>query len=141
MNAKQQYYLVGLLGLGALAVLYFLWKQSSASPANPGQPEPVGAPEYPNASQPIELGDVNITDAPPYLTANVPLGGYDVPSVVLGSNSEGCGCDDCDPAGIPVTQQTVPQSVFDAAKANFDSYISKVTPVNSQEAFATAGTA
>lgn len=138
---KQQHYIFGLLGIAAVAVLYFLWRESSGGSGTSGIPEPAGAPQYPNAS-PINLGDVNITDtAPPYLTANVPLGGYNVPTVQISGPSASGGCceDDCEPAGIPVTVQTIPQSVLDAATANYQSYVAKVQPpVSAQETFGVA---
>jgi hypothetical protein len=133
---KKEYYLFGLLGIGALAVLYFLWRENAAATST-AIPEPAGAPQYPNAA-PINLGDVNLTEtAPPYLTANVPLDGYNMPTVAVQDNSGGgCCVDDCEAAGIPVTVQTIPKSVLDAGFENLKSYAAKVQPpVSAQEKF------
>jgi hypothetical protein len=125
---KQEYYIFGLVGIGAVVVIYFLMQEQNAAAANQDSsvapPPGVGQQTYPNV-QPIQLGNVTIGSTPPEQAYNL---GQTVPSVQIGTCQSECGCDDddCDQAGIPVTTQTIPKSVLAFAGANLASFQAKV---------------
>ncbi len=133
---KTEHHIGLLIGVGAIVVLYILWKESQAkqtdaSVSPPVTPSGYQPPVYPNG-QPINLGNVTINDAPapPFQLYNGPSSA-DFPTVGvddLGTAQSSCGCQevDCDAAGVPVTFQHIPASVFKRAASNLHSYISKV---------------
>lgn len=134
-EGKQQHYIFGLVGVGSLAVLYFLWRESQQQTApSTVVPAPSGGPQYPNVPvQPIQLGDVNIT-APPETTYNVTLNGQVQPTVRVGNAHSDCGCqvNDCEAAGLPVTVQTIQDSLLKQMADNVASFHSKVASFQSK---------
>jgi hypothetical protein len=141
---KQEYYIFGLVGIGAVIVIYFLIQEQNATAAaaagdgSAAPPPGVGQQSYPNV-QPIQLGNVTIGATPPEQSYNM---GQQFPGVQVGTAQSECGCDDddCDQAGIPVTTQTIPQSVLAFAGSNLASFQAKVagTTTSGVEAARTA---
>lgn len=133
---KKEHYIFGLIGIGAAIVLYWLWRESNAA-SQPSTatgaviPTPSGQPSYPNA-QPINLGNVTINDgtAPASQFAHA---SNTVPRVSIGTAHSDCGCDDddCEQAGTPVTVQSIPQEVLQAASDNLAGFMAKVEPPKS----------
>jgi hypothetical protein len=129
---KQKHYISMLIGVGAIAILYLLWRESQKgstagqplAPAGYGQVTP---PAYPSVPTPIQLGNITIESAPPNQTYNVPLDNPGIPVVRVGTAHSACGCqdNDCEQAGQPVTLQTVPSRVLNFAIANYNSFASK----------------
>jgi len=123
---KQEHLIAGLLGFAALAVGYMLWKDSQPAPADnalPGPPEGTNVPGYPNVA-PIAPASFTIDGYNPNAN-NVPVNGVQLPTVSLGDDGSGGGgcCDeDCDPAGLPVSIQTVPAEVNDKNLADLKSF-------------------
>ena len=145
MTLKQEHLVVGLIGLGAVAVIVFLvyeGRQQSGGGAVAEVPVPVpgpGAaqsPAYPNAPTPInfEVGGspVNLTyntfpaDFSPTGTQVRPLD-----SACGNGGCDGCGtgCDSCTQTQQPVTVQSVPPSVLAGAADNFSTFVAKAAPV------------
>jgi hypothetical protein len=120
---SKDHMLFGLLGLGAVAVLYLLWKESQAAPdvaAEPGPPEGSQLAAYPNVS-PIRAGDFIINGAG--LDNNVPSNGVQLPTVHVGEDSGDCPCDaGCDSAGTPTTMQNIPDSVLKQSASDLESF-------------------
>jgi outer membrane murein-binding lipoprotein Lpp len=130
---KTDYYIVGLIGIGAIAVIYLLMQENAAAQQtqaptdeNAAAPSPV-TPVYPQAA-PIQLGNVYIGTTGPNQSYNAAENGDQIPTVGVDTGSD-CGCADsnCDEAGIPVTKQTISKSVLDSVTDNLNSFQSKVT--------------
>ena len=129
---KQEGVIFGLIGVGAVVVLYILWQESQAGPETAANGEAI--PETPSQQQyptvpPINLGDVELNEnANPAQISNTPLGDYQLPTVQVGTSQSECGCEDqsCEPAGVPVNQQIIPKEVLKAATDNLASYTNKV---------------
>jgi hypothetical protein len=137
MTVKTEHYLFGLIGVGTVIVLYLLFKESQPSASASASVAPVAentVPSYPAPPAPINLGDVNLSQTPPYQNYN--LSGSQNPTVRVGTSHSDCGCDDndCDTAGLPVTVQTISDDVLSAATKNYQSFASKVSkPVSGVE--------
>lgn len=133
MNIKQEHYIFGLLGIGAVILFYFLYKESTTAsntatsvapvPASGVQPNPYPAP----AVAPIQLGNVYLGDTPGYQSGNIST---HKPSVQVGNDHSECGCDDndCEQAGTAVTVQSIPDDVLTAASLNLSSWQAKFAP-------------
>lgn len=134
MNVKQEHLIFGLIGVGAAIVLYLLYVESqsggASSAAAAEAPIPGGSSvqSYPNPN-PIQLGDVTINETTPgYMTGNRTGREFNPVKVTgKGAGLDHCGCEDndCDAAGVPVTEQKIEQSVLDAAENNLNSFIRK----------------
>jgi hypothetical protein len=130
MTLKKDHYIFGLLALGAVAVLYYLYQENqAASPAADSGaivPEP-SYPSYPNA-QPIQMGNIYL-GTPPASQLSAAPNVTPAATVQVGNAQSECGCDDddCAAAGVPVTVQTIPAPILQAATSNLDSYITKTT--------------
>lgn len=135
---KQQHYIFGLVGIGAVAVLYLLWRENQSA-QNTVAATPVvtgnGIPTYPNAA-PINMGDVYISGATPSSQSyNAPADAslYDVvkvgPQPHDGTLQSACGCQDadCESAGVPVTFQTIPHDVLQRASESLSSFAAKTS--------------
>lgn len=123
---KEEYLILGLLGIGVIIVLIYLWKQAPASaPVTTTVPSPgaEAAPAYP-ISKPIQLGNIRIAGSPTNLTYNqIPPG----PTVGIGPDNQcPCSASDCDEAGMLTSATSVDPDVFSAAVANFASYQAKL---------------
>lgn len=138
---KKDYYIFGLIGVGAAIVLYWLWYESQSAAAAPstatGDVIPVSGaqPSYPNV-QPIQLGNVTINDgtAPPTQFASAT---ETVPRVNFGTPHSDCGCmdDDCEQAGVPVTSQTITPAVLKSGADNLAGFMAKTSaPTSGVEA-------
>jgi hypothetical protein len=128
---KQEHYIFGLIGIGAIIVLYWLYQESqaaapAAASAAPDLSSPA-APVYPNA-QPIQLGNVTINDTPTPAAQNYNMqpNGQQIPTVSVTPGSD-CGCEDndCEAAGAPVTTQSISQTVVDSNAKNLMSFTAK----------------
>lgn len=136
MTLKQEHYIFGMLGLAAVAVLYFLYKESQTAQSAVPNPDGISgagvvpmapsAQSYPSIA-PIQLGDVILQQAPHEQLYNTQLDGAQLPRVKIGTAHSECGCedDDCEAAGTLVSVQTIPDHVFQAAVKNLHSYIAK----------------
>jgi hypothetical protein len=148
MTLKQDHYIFALVGIGAVAVLYLLYKENQAAQdaAPAGIPVPVAGSQpqlsYPN-SAPIDMGNVTINEAqaPSAQLYNTPFDASHFRAVEVnasqGTEHSGCGCPDqaCDQAGIPVTRQHIPESILRRAVDNLASFQAKTTaPVSGVEA-------
>jgi len=132
---KQNHLIFGLIGIGAVALLIYLMKQSggsssvtAAAPASAVAPAQNTGPSYPNAN-PIQMGDFEVGGSPINLTYNT---GPQLPKVkVAKANGNGCGsgcggCDkDCTLATALQTIQSIPEPVLQQAQDNLNSYTSK----------------
>ena len=124
---KQEKIIAGLIGVGAVLAIIYLWYESQAANTapNPGVDPPPGVPiqggAYPN-STPLNMGDINIVNGSnPDAVYNVPLNGLQIPNLQIGDDGNGsCECGDqyCEDAGVLVSRMTVPQKVLDQAIAN-----------------------
>ncbi len=141
MTLKQEHWIVGLIGLGAVAVIVFLMYESrNAQPAAASEEIPSGgsaqppAQPYPNAPSNLnfEVGPspVNLTynTLPPDFSGS----GVQVAPISSACGNGGCdgcgsGCDSCALTQQPVSVQKVPPQVLSAAVDNFQGYASKVT--------------
>lgn len=129
---KQEHYIFGLISVGAIVVLYWLYQESQAAApaaagASPDLSSPAPAPSYPNA-QPIQLGNVYIGTTPAAQSYNVQPNGAQLATVAaVGTPQSECGCEDsdCEAAGVPVTVQTIPQSLVNSAAKNLATFTSK----------------
>lgn len=134
MTLKQEHYIFGLLGIGAILVLVYLMheKNGAVGPVAGSTPDAgVGNafPQYPN-SKPIKTGDITINGFAPDSLPNVPINGVQIPQVEtepdLSGGCSGCGSDTyCEDAGITVSTMKVPQRVLDAAVSNLQSFQQK----------------
>lgn len=121
MALKQEHYIAGLVGIGAIIVLYLLWHESqataTAAPAS-AVPVPSGAPTYPSA-QPIHLGNVTLGATPEQIASLAQL------NPVAVDTSGPCGCDDndCDEAGVTVTVQKIPEAVLKHATSQLSAFL------------------
>lgn len=124
MDAKQKHYAVlALMGVGAIALLIYLMRRSSAGAAAvPGNADATPGGGYPN-SAPIKASSFDMGSSPLNLTYNY---GPQTPTVKTGGEVDsGCGCDSAG-AGF-VTVQEVPQDVLSASQANFQGYLKKAS--------------
>lgn len=137
MNLKQEHYVFGMIGLAALAVLYFLYRESQATnraAVNPDAISGVAVPSAVSTSQVYptapKLGDIVFNEqAPPEQLYNAAMDGAQLPDIQIdpGSGYSDSCCDDCEAAGTPTTVQHISEDVFTAAKDNLASYQNKVS--------------
>lgn len=141
MTLKQEHYIFGMIGFAAVVVLYLLYKESQAgqstAPINTDAISGASVVPAANAAQvypavaPIQLGDVILQVAPPEQTYNAQMDGALLPDVQIdpgtGYPQDAC-CNDCDPAGTPVTVQHISQALLDSASSNLASFSTKVAP-------------
>lgn len=122
---KKHYYIFGLVGIGSLLILYFLWTDSQGAATVGGVSPSPGSPQYPTSpEQPIPTGGDIIVNAPPATLYNVPMDGAALPTVKVGTAQSACGCsdNDCDSAGVPVSVQTIDSKLIDSMWANVQSF-------------------
>lgn len=141
MKLKQEHWIVGLIGLGAVAVFVFLWYESrqgqaAAVPAVPigggPQPQPVNQ-TYPNSLTPLNF---EVGPSPVNLTYNTLPADYSATGVQVapadsicgngGCDGCGTGCDSCAQAQQTVSVQKVSSQVVQSATDNLNSYVSKL---------------
>lgn len=147
MNVKQEHYIFGLIGVGALIVLYVLYMESQSAQPAPTAPPDLGGggfQSYPSAPASIQLGNVYLgappnTATPATQSYNTPTGGVGAlpqsQSVAVtdsgsGSGDDSCSCDsdgECDSAGVPVTQQKISSGLMTSVTNNLQSYLTKVS--------------
>lgn len=130
---KKEHYIFGLIGVGAVIVLYILFKEMASSQAASDSgtipvPEGVSAAQTYPAPQPINLGNITIGETPPTQSYNLPVNDYALPTVQTGSPQSDCGCDDndCDEVGTCQTVQQVPDNVLEDMVSNVQSFQQKV---------------
>jgi hypothetical protein len=130
---KEKYHVIALLGIGGLAVLWYLSRQTPSPASNGSQiadDNVAQAPSYPNV-QPIQPSDFNVGGSPLELTYNT--NGPLLPSVNVGDSGglgidNGCGCVDSEcEAGDLTTVNNIPPAVFQSATANLNSWSLKTT--------------
>jgi hypothetical protein len=127
---KQEGWIAGLLGVGAVIVLYLLWveSQKASTPVTGGAVVPVsGAQAYPNLPV-INLGNISIGAANPSQLYNTPLGEYMGGGFAVGSPQSDCGCpvDDCEGAGIITASPSIPLAVLTSGITNLRTFQSKL---------------
>lgn len=123
---KQEYAIIGLLGVGAIIVLVYLARQKSSPAASVAAPDnaAVTPGSYPNAGT-IHPSNFDVAGNTTNLTYNsAPL----APTVQIGdSRNDSCPCDSrCDEAGFLRTVNIVPKGVLSAAVDNFNSFVDKI---------------
>lgn len=132
---KEHYGIFALIGLGGLAVVYYLMRSSaSASASSPAAvvTNALATPSYPNSS-PIQLGDVEIGGSPTNITYNQvtrPSTQYLEPAPFASQNCE-CnqGKHSCEEAGVLQSTQKIPQKVYQDSLTNLNGYYARKTPV------------
>lgn len=139
MVKREQYVIAGLLGVGAIVLLWYLSRHGVSTSATAGTtPGPDGLPVvadnhgaagglYPN-SEPIQMGDIVIGGTPINLSYNqLPGGQNSLPQIHIGPSAvatngdrPGC-CNDCDSVG-PVSVQTFSAQFLQRAASNFSRF-------------------
>jgi hypothetical protein len=136
MTVKQEHFIVGLIGLGAVAVIVYLMyesRQGQAAAVDVPSGQPAPGPTYPNAPSPTSF---EVAPSPVNLTYNTFPPGFSATGISVSPPDSACGnggcggcgsgCDACAQAGVPVTVQRVPEQVLSVAADNLDAYRQKI---------------
>jgi hypothetical protein len=124
---KEHYAVVAVLGVGVIALLVHLLRQSSPAVAAASVPGAVASsPSYPNA-QPIKLGNIDIGGSPSYISYNQgePGAGYGI------DGAGGCGCSNPDQL---VVTPNIPSSVLQSGVDQLASFQAKAPKSGAQRA-------
>jgi hypothetical protein len=140
---KQEGWIFGLIGVGAIIVLYLLWLESQQTPppVTGGAVIPASSSQsYPSIPA-IDLGNITIGGANPSQVYNTPLGEYLTGGFQVGSPQSDCGCAeaDCEEAGIITASPTIAPKVLAMGIANVASFQSKIGGGATSVSFTSSG--